>query len=63
MDGKHIQLSRSSDGVKGPFEIRSLPARGGGCEHEVLVAEGHYRCPHCRRAGIGEKHATARRMR
>jgi len=23
-------------------------------EHEMLVAEGHYRCPHCRRADVAE---------
>jgi len=23
-------------------------------EHEVLLAEGHYRCPHCRRTDMTE---------
>ncbi|MGE5297137.1 MAG: hypothetical protein ACM3VT_20120 [Solirubrobacterales bacterium] len=23
-------------------------------EHELLLAEGHYRCPHCRRADAAE---------
>ncbi|HNS20568.1 MAG TPA: hypothetical protein PKH24_08710 [Sedimentisphaerales bacterium] len=27
-------------------------------EHEVLVAKGHYRCPHCRRADTAEMSAT-----
>ena len=26
----------------------------GSHEHDVLVAEGHYRCPHCRRADTME---------
>ena len=26
----------------------------GSHEHETLLIEGHYRCPHCRRADIGE---------
>jgi len=67
MDGKKVQLSRSCDGQKGPMEIRSIASRGpqtvGGREYETLVAEGHYRCPHCRRADIREKTVTAMRMR
>ncbi|MEN6333731.1 MAG: hypothetical protein ABFE01_05680 [Phycisphaerales bacterium] len=26
----------------------------GSHEHETLLVEGHYRCPHCRRADIRE---------
>lgn len=26
----------------------------GSHEHETLLTEGHYRCPHCRRADIRE---------
>jgi hypothetical protein len=67
MDGKNIQSGKASGVSTGPFEIRSLPARGfqtvGGREHEMLVAEGHYRCPDCRRADLNEKHVTTTRMR
>ena len=28
-------------------------------EHEILVAEGHYRCPHCRRADTAEMTGTS----
>ncbi len=28
-------------------------------EYEALIAEGHYRCPHCRRADINEVNVTA----
>ncbi len=27
-------------------------------EHEILVAKGHYRCPHCRRADTAEMSIT-----
>ena len=67
MDGKKVQSSRSGGAPKGPLEIRSIAARGpqmaGGHGYEVLMAEGHYRCPHCRRADVQEKNATATRMR
>jgi len=26
----------------------------GSHEHEMLIAQGHYRCPHCRRADVME---------
>ena len=32
-------------------------------EHEMLLAQGHFRCPHCRRADIDEVNVGARRMR
>jgi hypothetical protein len=67
MDGKSIEFSKASSVTGGPFEIRSLPARrfqtAEGRGHEVLVAEGHYRCPHCHPAGSSEKNAPATRMR
>ena len=31
----------------------------GSHEHETLLIEGHYRCPHCRRADIRELSDTA----
>ena len=67
MDGKKAQLSGSCGGQRGPSEIRSIPSRGrqmvGGREYEMLLAEGHYRCPHCRPAGSDEKNVTTTRMR
>ncbi len=35
----------------------------GGREHELLVAEGHYRCSCCRRPDIDETNSGGRRMR
>jgi hypothetical protein len=65
MDGKKVQLSSSGGGQRGPLEIRSISSRGpqtvGGRAHETLVAEGHYRCAHCRRADLQER--TVTRMR
>jgi len=66
MDGKKVQFNGPCGGQKGPSEIRSVPARGphaGAREYELLVAEGHYRCPHCRRADLDEMNGAARRMR
>jgi hypothetical protein len=67
MDGNKVQVKRGADGQRGPIEIRSLPARGsrtaGSREHEVLLAEGHYRCPYCRRADLNEKNGNVMRMR
>jgi len=67
MDGKNVQSDRSSGGQRGPSEIRSIPARGsrmaGAREYEMLLAEGHYRCPHCRRADLNERTVDTTRMR
>ena len=63
MDVKKVQLSRSCGGQRGPCEIRSIPSREGACDNEMLLAEGHYRCPHCRRASAAGKNATLTRMR
>lgn len=67
MDGSKVQLKRTGGGAKGPFEIRSIAAHGtrtaGRQDSDMLVAEGHYRCPHCRRAGVEDGCATAKRMR
>jgi hypothetical protein len=67
MDGKKVQFSHTGGGQKVPIEIRSSAAQGprmtGGHGYEMSVAEGHYRCPHCRPADLQEKDATATRMR
>jgi hypothetical protein len=67
MDGKKAQLSGHCGEQRGPSEIRSIPSRGrqatGTREYEMLLAEGHYRCLCCRRAGTDEKHVTVTRMR
>jgi hypothetical protein len=63
MDGKKVQLSKSGGGQRGPCEIRSLPSREGAHEYEMLLDEGHYRCPHCRRANTAGKNASLTRMR
>ena len=67
MDGKKAQLSGCGGGQRGLGEIRSIPSRGrqtaGTREYEMLLAEGHYRCPHCRPAGSDEKNVTTTRMR
>ena len=33
----------------------------GSHEHEMLIAHGHYRCPHCRRADTTEARGISRR--
>ncbi|MCX5644420.1 MAG: hypothetical protein NTZ17_07010 [Phycisphaerae bacterium] len=67
MDGKKAQFSGLHGEQRGPSEIRSISSRGrqaaGTREYEMLLAEGHYRCPHCRRAGPEEKNVTTIRMR
>lgn len=63
MDGKKAQISRSCGGQRGPCEIRSIPSREGTRDDEMLLSEGHYRCPHCRPAGAAGKNGTVTRMR
>ena len=66
MDGQKVQFSHTGGGQKVPIEIRSGaqgPRMTGGHGYEMLVAEGHYRCPHCRPADLQEKNTTATRMR
>jgi hypothetical protein len=67
MDERLVQVDRCRSSRK---EIRTLhPVAGHGLdvaglrEHETLLAEGHYRCPHCRRADLNERNAPVRRMR
>ncbi len=66
MDERRVQVEWW-DSRKGISETRSTVVWGletaGGREHELLVAEGHYRCPRCRRADIDEMNAGGRRMR
>jgi len=63
MDGKKVQLSKSCGGQRGPVEIRSIPSREGARDDEMHLAEGHYRCPHCRRASAAGKNGALTRMR
>jgi hypothetical protein len=66
MDERRVQVdwwsSRKSLGETRSTGVWGLETAGGR-EHEMLVAEGHYRCPCCRRADIDEKNVVARRMR
>ena len=67
MDERQVQLERRSGSHRSLSELR--PAVFGGLEmagtheHEMLLAQGHFRCPHCRRADINEMSPGARRMR
>jgi hypothetical protein len=67
MDERQVQVDRRSGGQRGPCEFHPAASRGlemaGTHEHEMLLAQGHYRCSHCRRADINEMNAAARRMR
>ncbi len=67
MDERHVQLERRSGHQRSLAEFRpALSWRveaAGSHEHEALLAEGHFRCPHCRRADIDEMNIAARRMR
>ena len=67
MDERLVRLERHRSS---PKEFRVLhPAAAHGLdaagmrEHETLLAEGHYRCSHCRRADVNEMNAPIRRMR
>jgi len=66
MDERRVQVdwwgSRKSSGEVRPIGVWGLETAGGR-EHELLVAEGHYRCSCCRRADIDETNASGRRMR
>ncbi|MCL5280445.1 MAG: hypothetical protein M1376_11120 [Planctomycetes bacterium] len=67
MDERQVQVERHSSHQSGLAEFR--PAiiwgldRAGTHEHDMLLAQGHFRCPHCRRADIDEMNVAARRMR
>ena len=67
MDERQMQVDGRSGSQRGVGEFHSAASWGlemvGTHEHEVLLAQGHYRCSHCRRADIDEVNAAARRMR
>ena len=66
MDERRVRID-SLSGRKSLADTHAIVARGletaGGREHELLVAEGHYRCSCCRRADITETNVVGRRMR
>ena len=67
MDERQVQVERRSRHQRSLAELRPAAPwgleMGGTHEHETLLAEGHFRCPHCRRADIDETNAAPRRMR
>ena len=67
MDERQLQVERRSGSQRSVGELRPAASWGlelaGTHEHETLLAQGHYRCSHCRRADINEMNAAAFRMR
>jgi hypothetical protein len=67
MDERSSQVEMHRDRPKSLGEFRMVSSWGfetaGSREHEMLVAEGHYRCSCCRRPDIDELNSPARRMR
>jgi len=67
MDERQVQVERHGGSQRSLGEFH--PATAWGLEmartheHEMLLAQGHFRCSHCRRADIDEMNAGARRMR
>ena len=55
MDERHVHVTH---GQPGPVRLRQVSPRGlhmdGGREYQLLLEEGHYRCPCCRRADVHE---------
>jgi len=67
MDERSVQTEKRRGRPRGFGEVHIVASWGietaGGREHEVLMAEGHYRCSCCRRADIDEMSPGPRRMR
>jgi hypothetical protein len=67
MDERHVQVERRSSHQRSLAEFHPALSWGlemaGTHEHETLLSEGHFRCPHCRRADLNEMNIAARRMR
>ncbi len=67
MDERPIQIERRSGSPKSLSEYHLTASWGLEMvrthEHEMLLAQGHFRCPHCRRADIDEVNVGAHRMR
>jgi hypothetical protein len=67
MDERQLQLERRGSRQRSPGEFHPTSfwelemARTH--EHEMLLDQGHFRCPHCRRADIDEMNGAPRRMR
>jgi hypothetical protein len=67
MDERQVQVERRSGSQRDLDEFHSAGSWGLEMarthEHEMLLAQGHFRCSHCRRADIDEMNVAARRMR
>ncbi len=67
MDERQLQVERPSSPQRSLAEFRPAVSwgleLGGTHEHDLLLVQGHFRCPHCRRADIDEMNVAARRMR
>ena len=67
MDERPIQTERCSGSHRGLGESHVAASWGLEMarthEHETLLAQGHFRCPDCRRADIDEMIVGPRRMR
>jgi hypothetical protein len=67
MDERQMQVDRGGSSRRPYTEFSAAGSRGwetaAGREYEMLVAEGHYRCSHCRRADLDEMPSGSHRMR
>ena len=67
MDERPIHIERRSGSQRSSSEYPVTASWGLEMvrthEHEMLLAQGHFRCSHCRRADIDEVNVGARRMR
>jgi hypothetical protein len=66
MDERQVHVERHSR-QRRLGEFRPAASSGlemaGTHEHEMLLVEGHFRCPDCRRPDIDEMNVAALRMR
>jgi hypothetical protein len=67
MDERQVQVERPSSHRRSLDAFRPAVSwgleLGGTHEHDLLLAQGHFRCPHCRRADIEEMNVAPPRMR
>jgi hypothetical protein len=49
-----VQLSSEQETVGSDYVLSQRIRMVGWREHDMLLAEGHYRCPHCRRTDTME---------
>ena len=58
MDERHVHDQASARRPQEVLAVGQMRPDGfqmvGWREHEILVAKGHYRCPHCRRTDMAE---------